>query len=239
MKDNAQGTAPGISAPDLEAIRDFISTAVHDLREPLRAIRLGSRLLAAEGASPSAEDTVRGTRYVVDGVDRLETLIRDIAEYCNEEVRTPSSAEIGMELVLLEARNELAAEIKSCGATITQDPLPVVTGNFASLATAMRCLLANACKFRGEAPLVVHIGAVSEGNRWVLSIRDNGLGFDPVYKERIFKPFERLNGKQFPGSGLGLTLARKIIEQHGGDIWADSCPGQGTTISFRLPRADS
>jgi signal transduction histidine kinase len=85
----------------------------------------------------------------------------------------------------------------------------------------------------------VHIGAVREGHKWIFSVQDNGRGFDPVYKERIFRPFERLNGKQFPGSGLGLTLAKKIIEQHGGDIWADSCPGQGTTITFKLPHADS
>jgi signal transduction histidine kinase len=239
MKDEARGTAPGIPAPYLEAVRDFISTAVHDLREPLRAIRLGSRLLAGEGGSPSAENTARGARYVVDGVDRMETLIRDIAEYCYEEVRTPSFTEIDLEMGLLEARNELAGEIQSCGATITHDPLPVVMGNFASLTTAMRCLIANACKFRGEAPVTVHIGAVREGHKWILSVRDNGMGFDPVYKERIFRPFERLNGKQFPGSGLGLTLAKKIIDQHGGDIWADSRPGQGTTISFRLPPAGS
>jgi light-regulated signal transduction histidine kinase (bacteriophytochrome) len=239
MKDNAQGTAPGIVAPDLEAIKDFISTAVHDLREPLRAIRLGAHLLAADGGSPSAENAARGTRYVVEGVDRMEMLIRDIAEYCYEEVRTPVSEEIDMEMVLLEARNGLAGEIKGCGAVITHDPLPVVMGNFGSLATAMRCLIANACKFRGEAPLAVHIGAMREGNNWIFSVKDNGLGFDPAYKERIFRPFERLNGKQFPGSGLGSTLAKKIIEQHGGDIWADSHPGQGATISFRLPQADS
>src|ERR1700720_4488941 len=116
MKDEAPGTTPGIPAPYLEAVRDFISTAVHDLREPLRAIRLGSRLLAGEGGSPSAENAARGARYVVDGVDRMETLIRDIAEYCYEEVRMPSFTEIDLEMGLLEARNELAGEIQSCGA---------------------------------------------------------------------------------------------------------------------------
>jgi light-regulated signal transduction histidine kinase (bacteriophytochrome) len=239
MNDKAQGTPPEILTPDLEGIRDFISTAAHDLREPLRAIRLGSHLLAADGGNPSAENAARAIRYVVEGADRMETLIRDIAEYCYEEVRMPSLAEIDLEMVLREARNELAAEIKSCGATVTHDPLPIVMGNFASLAAAMRCLIANACKFRGEAPLAVHIGAVREGHKWIVSIRDNGLGFDPAYKERIFKPFERLNGRQFPGSGLGSTLAKKIIEQHGGEIWADSSPGQGTTISFKLPEVDS
>jgi len=238
MKDNAEATAPEIQAPDLEAVRDFISMAVHDLREPLRAIRLGAQLLAADGASPSAEYASRGTRYVADGANRMETLINDIAEYCYEEVRTPEHTEVDLEMVLIEARNEIAGELKSCAATLTHDPLPVVMGNFASLATALRCLIANACKFRGEAPLAVHIGAVREGDKWLFSVRDNGVGFDPAYKERIFKPFERLNGKQFPGSGLGSTLAKKIIEQHGGEMWADSRSGGGTTISFRLPAAD-
>src|ERR1700676_4327469 len=95
MKDEAPGTTPGIPAPYLEAVRDFISTAVHDLREPLRAIRLGSRLLA-EGGSPSAENTAAGARYVVGGGYCMETLIRDIAEYCYEEVRTPSFTEIDL-----------------------------------------------------------------------------------------------------------------------------------------------
>jgi signal transduction histidine kinase len=104
---------------------------------------------------------------------------------------------------------------------------------------ALRCLIGNACKFRGAAPPAVHIGAVREGQTWILSVSDNGLGFDPAYRERIFRPFERLNGKQFPGSGLGLTLAKTIIEQHGGEIWADSRPGKGATISFKLPQADS
>lgn len=142
-------------------------------------------MLEADGGRPSAENASRGTRYVVDGVDRLETLISDMAEYCYEEVRTPSSAEIDLEMVLLEARNEIAGELKSCGATITHDPLPVVMGNFASLVTALRCLIANACKFRGEAPLTVHIGAVREGRKWLLSVTDNGLGFDPAYKESL------------------------------------------------------
>src|SRR5579863_7043029 len=98
MKDEAQAMAPGLLGPDLEIARDFISTAMHDLREPLRAIRLGSHLLAAEGGNPSAENAARGTRYVLEGVDRLETLIRDIAEYCYEEVRAPSFAELDLEM---------------------------------------------------------------------------------------------------------------------------------------------
>ena len=239
MENQAQGVARETPALDREAARDFISTAVHDLREPLRAIRLGAHLLAAGEATPSVENATRGTRYVVEGVDRLEALIHDIAEYCYEEVRQPGSLDVDLDMVLLEARNELAAELRSCGATLTHDPLPRVKGDFASLATAMRCLISNACKFRAERPVAVHVGTVREGSEWILSVRDNGLGFDPVYRERIFRPFERLNGKKFPGSGLGLALAKRIVEQHGGRIWADSIPGQGSTFCFSVPSADS
>jgi len=136
---------------------------------------------------------------------------------------------------LLEAKSELAAELKDSGTIVTHDPLPTVPGNATSLAILLRCLIGNACKFRGEAEPRIHVGAVQQDGEWILSVRDNGAGFDPVYRERIFRPFERLNGKQFPGSGLGLTIAKRIVEQHGGQIWAESVPGEGSTFCFSLP----
>jgi light-regulated signal transduction histidine kinase (bacteriophytochrome) len=234
-KNQGQGVAPQESSPDRESLRDFISKAAHDLREPLRAIRLGARLLGAEGAERTAENAAQGARYLLDGAERLETLIRDLAEYCYEEVRQPEFRETDLECVLLEAKNELAAEIKSSGAKVTHDPLPTLIANSASLTAVFRCLIGNACKFRGDAPPAIHVGAAQDAGEWIFSVRDNGIGFDPTYASRIFRPFERLNGKQFPGSGLGLTLARKAIEQHGGRIWAESKPGNGTTLRFTLP----
>jgi len=234
-KNPGQGVAAKEAPQDRESIRDFISMAAHDLREPLRAIRLGARLLGAEGGERSAENTAQGTRYLVDGTQRLETLIRDIAEYCYEEVREPEFRETDVECVLLEAKTELAVEIKSSAAKITHDPLPTLRANSASLAAVFRCLIGNACKFRSDAPCVIHVGALQDAGEWTFSVRDNGVGFDSTYNSRIFRPFERLNGKQYPGSGLGLTLARKVIEQHGGRIWAESSPGHGTAIHFTLP----
>jgi light-regulated signal transduction histidine kinase (bacteriophytochrome) len=230
-----QGVAPQEILRDRESVRDFISMAAHDLREPLRAIRLGARLLGADGGERSDENTARGTRYLVDATQRLETLIRDIADYCYEEAREPELRETDLECVLLEAKNELAGEIKNSGAKLTHDPLPTLLANSASLAAVFRCLIGNACKFRGEAPPAIHVAAVQEGSVWNFSVSDNGAGFEPAYRDRVFRPFERLNGKQYPGSGLGLTLARKAIEQHGGRMWAESSPGQGTTIRFTLP----
>ncbi len=234
-KNQGQGVAPKEAPRDREALREFISMAAHDLREPLRAIRLGARLLGAEGGERSEENTAQGARYLADATQRLETLIRDIAECCYEEVREPEFRETDLECVLLEAKNELGGDIKSSGARITHDPLPTVVANSASLAAVFRCLIGNACKFRGEAPPAIHVAAIQQAGDWTFSVSDNGPGFDPAYSSRIFRPFERLNGKQYPGSGLGLTLARKVIEQHGGRIWAESSPGQGTRIHFTLP----
>lgn len=228
-------STPQESRPDRESLRDFISKAAHDLREPLRAIRLGARLLGAEGGERSPEEAAQGARYLLDATQRLETLIRDIADYCYEEVRQPELIETDLELVLREAKIEMDPEIKSSGATITHDPLPTLQANSTSLTAVFRSLLGNACKFHGDAPPVIHVGAQQDAGEWTFSVRDNGVGFDPAYRARIFRPFERLNGKQYPGSGLGLSLACKAIEQHGGRIWAESSPGNGTTIRFTLP----
>jgi chemotaxis family two-component system sensor kinase Cph1 len=235
MKNQGQGVAPKALAMDGEALRDFISMAVHDLREPLRAIRLGSQLLTTQTSANSEESRERGARYIRDGAARMETLIQDIAEYCYAEVRELESRATDLEMSLLEAKSELAAELKDSGTIVTHDPLPTVPGNATSLAILLRCLIGNACKFRGEAEPRIHVGAVQQDGEWILSVRDNGAGFDPVYRERIFRPFERLNGKQFPGSGLGLTIAKRIVEQHGGQIWAESVPGEGSTFCFSLP----
>ena len=235
MKNQGQGVAPKALALDSEALRDFISVAVHDLREPLRAIRLGSQLLTTHKAGDSEESRDRGARYLRDGVTRMETLIQDIAEYCYAEVRELEPRATDLEMSLLEAKAELAHDLNASGAIITHDPLPTVPGNATSLAVLLRCLIGNACKFRREAAPCIHVGAVQQDGEWILSVSDNGTGFDPVYRERIFRPFERLNGKQFPGSGLGLTLAKRIVEQHGGQIWAESVPGEGSTFRFTLP----
>ena len=150
-------------------------------------------------------------------------------------MRELEAGDTDLEMSLLEAKSELAVEIKSSGAIITHDPLPIVPGNATSLAVLLRCLIGNACKFRSQDAPRIHVEAVQQNGEWILAVRDNGAGFDPVYRERIFRPFERLNGKQFPGSGLGLTVAKRIVEQHGGQIWAESAPGEGSTFRFSLP----
>jgi light-regulated signal transduction histidine kinase (bacteriophytochrome) len=235
VDNQGQGIAPKTPTPDSETVRDFISMAVHDLREPLRAIRLGSQLLTAQAADNPEENRNRGARYLRDGVARIETLIQDIAEYCYAEVRELELRDTDLEMSLIEAKTELAAELKASDAIVTHDSLPTLPADATSMAVLLRCLIGNGCKFRSVAAPRIHVGAAQQDREWNFSVSDNGAGFDPVYRERIFRPFERLNGKEFPGSGLGLTIAKRIVEQHRGQIWAESTPGEGTTIRFNLP----
>ncbi len=234
MKNHAQGVAPK-PLPDNEQVRDFIAMAVHDLREPLRAVRLGAQLATAGDEAGAPDDAARGRRYIDDGLDRMETLIQDIAEYCYAEAADADFQETDLESILGEVQKELFTEIKTSGAVITHDPLPIVVCDGPALATVLRGLIENACKFRSEAPLRIHIDATRQGPQWIFSIRDNGIGFAPAYNERVFRAFERLNGKQYPGSGLGLATAKAIIERHRGKISAESRPGEGATVRFTLP----
>lgn len=221
-----------------EAIREFVSIAVHDLREPLRAIRASSELLAGTYEDPSNDSAARCLRYIREGVDRIESLVYDIGEFCYAEVRALDRQETGMDVVLMEAQRQLSDELKGSEAILTQDPLPVVTGDFLALAAVFHSLIQNACKFRGTAPPRIHVGAKRQESEWIFSVRDNSMGFSPVYGELIFHPFERLNGKQYPGSGLGLPLAKRILERHGGRIWAESKPGEGSNFCFSLPASE-
>jgi light-regulated signal transduction histidine kinase (bacteriophytochrome) len=220
---------------DAEAAREFLTIAVHDLREPLRAIRSSSELLAETHKDSTDENETRYVRFISDGVDRMENLIRDIAEFCYDELREFQPAEADLQAVLDEVRLQLSSELQRSEAVLTHDPLPVVTGDISGLAAVFRCLIQNACKFRGTPAPRIHVAAIQQGPEWLVSVRDNGLGFNPVYRDQIFKPFERLNGKRYPGSGLGLALAKSILDQHGGRIWAESLPEQGSTFWFALP----
>jgi signal transduction histidine kinase len=140
--------------------------------------------------------------------------------------------------VLREAQRQLSEVFKQTNATVTHDSLPEVHCDLQALASVFHSVFENSCKFCGEASPEIHVEAEATQADWIISIRDNGKGFDPRYRDLIFKPFERLEGKAFGGSGLGLARAKRLIEQHGGRIWADSKPGEGTTIFIALPLAD-
>jgi light-regulated signal transduction histidine kinase (bacteriophytochrome) len=229
------GGTTTMSSQERETLRKLVSSAVHDLKSPLRTIATSSELLAGMYQDRASPEATRWFSSILDAVNRMEALIHDLAEYCYAEVSEFRPIEINMETVLAEARRQLSETLLRSKATITHSALPAVTGDFFALATVFRTLIDNACKFRGEAAPRIHAGCAREGEEWVFSVRDNGIGFNPVYSDLIFQPFERLNGKRYPGSGLGLALAKRIVEQHGGRIWAQSTPGEGSRFWFSLP----
>jgi signal transduction histidine kinase len=220
---------------DKERAREFVSIAIHDLRGALRAIRTSSEMLNSPDGPPAPENAARYLRYIREGVERMEGLLRDIGGYVEAELRDLELREINLSMVLTEAKAECADRIKACGATIvSKGTLPTVTGDFSALVQVFCCLFDNACKFRGDADPLITIEAERRGDEWVIAVRDNGQGFKPVYADRIFDRFERLNGSQYAGSGLGLPLAKRIVEQHGGRMWAESTPGGGSAFRFTL-----
>ncbi|PYT12315.1 MAG: hypothetical protein DMG59_23750 [Acidobacteria bacterium] len=219
-----------------EAFREFVSLAVHDLREPLRAIGSSADMLSSVCGDGVNERATRCLRYIREGVERMDMLLKDIADYWYGEGRELQPAETKMEDALVEAQRQIAHELRKNEAILTHDALPTVTGDFFGLATVFRNLIENACKFRSAAPPVIHVACREQGGEWVFSVRDNGMGFDPVYANSTFQPFQRLHGKR--GSGLGLAVAKRIVERHGGRIWADSAPGEGSTFWFSLPAPD-
>jgi light-regulated signal transduction histidine kinase (bacteriophytochrome) len=218
-----------------EAFREFVFHAVHDLRGPLRAVSTSSDMLANIFGDATDERAARCLRYIREGTDRMAALVQDIAAYWQEQGRVLHLTQINLNEVLKQARSQLSKESQEAAAVITHDDLPTVNGDFLAIATVFRHLIENACKFRSKEAPSIHIGSSRDGAEWILSVRDNGLGFKPDYAKTIFQPFKRLHNKEYPGSGLGLALVKTIIDQHGGRIWAESMPGQGSTFSFSLP----
>jgi len=163
-------------------------------------------------------------------------LLEDLLAYAqaglSEGAPIPSTP---AEAALKSAVENLRGAIAESGAVITHDSLPVVRADPSQLARVFQNLLANGIKYRGGKPPLIHVGLARRENEWVFSVSDNGIGFDPQYAERIFAPFKRLHTRQdYAGTGVGLAICRKIIEAHGGRIWAESVPGHGSMFSFTV-----
>ncbi len=221
------------SNADLE---QFARVASHDLQAPLALVADYVRLLergyrgklGAEG-----DELIAGA---LEGVHRMRGLIRDILAYSRVDSRGGAFAAVACAEIVDLALANLEAAREQTGAEITRDPLPTVHADLPQLVQVLQNLLDNALKFRGEGPPRIHIGARRDGDQWVLWVRDNGIGIPREARERIFAMFERLHGaSEYPGTGIGLALCRKIVERHGGRIWVESRPGQGTTFFFTLP----
>jgi signal transduction histidine kinase len=217
-------------------LEQFAYVASHDLQEPLRAVAGYTQLLVQEYQNRLDESAQEYMTYVIDGAMRMQQLIQDLLAYSRVSTRTQAFVSIDGNAVLRQAVNNLQVAIAESNATITHDPLPQVNGDKTQWLQLFQNLIANAIKFRREEPPQVHIMAESKDREWLFSVRDNGIGIKPQYLDRIFEIFKRLHTRrEFPGTGIGLAMCKKIVERHGGRIWAESQPGVGTTFYFTIP----
>lgn len=219
-----------------EELAQFAYAASHDLQEPLRMITAYLQLLSQryEGQLDKEADEFIG--YAVDGAKRMRQLITDLLAYSRVEQGNRTFTELSLEKILQQALLNLDISIQENQAIITHDPLPTVTAEKTQMLQLFQNLLSNAIKFRKQEAPLIHISAHQEKNAWVIRITDNGLGIDPKQAERIFTIFHRLHTQQeYPGTGIGLAICKKIVLNHGGTIWVESEPEVGSTFAFTLP----
>lgn len=219
-------------------LEQFAYVTSHDLQEPLRMVRSYLQLLERRYKGKLDADADDFIAYAVDGVMRMHQLINDVLLYSRVRGRTELPVEpIDSAEVFDQAVANLTEAIRESDAAVSRDSLPRVRADRRQLAQLFQNLLGNAIKFRGEAKPVVHASARQEEGDWIFCVRDNGIGIAPEFQERIFRIFQRLHAVgKYPGTGIGLALCRKIVEQHGGRIWVESEAGKGAAFCFSLPQ---
>ena len=217
-------------------LEQFAYIASHDLQEPLRMITSYVQIIEEDYTGKLDADADEYIAFTVDGAKRMQTLIDDLLAYSRVGTRGEPFMPTSMNRVLSEAIANLEVAIEESHAVVTHDQLPTVLGDESQLIQLFQNLLGNAIKFRGDDAPMIHVGVEETKDGWVFSVRDNGIGIDIQYAERIFTVFQRLHARDdYPGTGIGLAVVKKIVERHGGRIWVESEPAQGSTFYFTLP----
>jgi len=218
-------------------LQQFAYVASHDLQEPLRMVASYTQLLGRRYQGRLDSDADEFIAYAVDGCNRMQGLIQDLLAYSRAGTNGKALHKISGENALKDALTNLRATIEESGAVVTHDSLPAITTDDVQLAQVFQNLVGNAIKYRRAEVPRVHVSARKNGgNEWIFSVRDNGLGIDPQYFERIFVLFQRLHGREeFAGTGIGLAICKKILGRLGGRIWVESQPENGSTFYFALP----
>jgi PAS domain S-box-containing protein len=219
-----------------EELQQFAYTASHDLQEPLRMVKSYVELLAERyrgKLDPEADEFIN---YAIEGATRMQGLIRDLLHYSRVDTQRKEFAQVNCTALLGQILRTLQQTIAESGASVTADPLPTVLADESQLGQVFQNLISNALKFRGPDAPRIHIAAELRDKEWLFAVRDNGIGIDAKFAERIFVIFQRLHARrEYPGTGLGLAICKKIIENHDGRIWVESKLGQGATFYFTLP----
>jgi light-regulated signal transduction histidine kinase (bacteriophytochrome) len=218
----------------------FATIAAHDLQEPLRTVTAYTQMLAKRYRGRLDAEADELIAFATDGATWMHQLIDGLLLYSRVgSAKTPFEPTDG-ERVLSRALSNLGRTLEETRAVVTHDELPRVLGDQSQLVLLFQNLLGNAVKFRRRAVPKIHVSARWQGSEWKFGIRDNGLGMEAQHLDRIFAIFQRLHGREeFPGTGIGLAICKRIVERHGGRIWAESEPGRGSTFWFTLPGAEA
>jgi light-regulated signal transduction histidine kinase (bacteriophytochrome) len=217
-------------------LEQFAYVASHDLKEPLRKIHVYLQLLERRCGSLLDAEAHRFVGFAVDAAGRMQALVQDLLAYSRVGSRGKPFSPIDTAAAFDEAVANLETAIREAGGRVTRGPLPTVRGDATQLVQVFQNLLANALKFRGAAAPVVHVAAQPAEGHWRFGVRDNGIGIDPRYADRLFVLFQRLCSRsEYPGTGIGLAICKKIVERHGGRIGVQSELGKGSTFWFTLP----
>lgn len=226
------------SNAELERFAYIVS---HDLKEPLRSITGFSGLLQRKLGPELDPDAQQYLEFIVGGARHMQALIDGLLEYARAGREQAAAQPVDLGDVVDKTRTQLAVLIEETGAeVVVSAPLPRIEGDPLRLGQLFQNLIGNALKFRSEAPPRIRIEARDSGDCWQLAVADNGIGIEPKHQQRVFEVFQRLHGREeYPGTGIGLAICKKIVESHGGRIWVESTPGAGTTFLFTLPKAQT
>ena len=218
-------------------LEQFVYIASHDLQEPLRTLSNYVNLFQEAYKDNLDETSSKHLAYIGNSTTRMQSLVRDLLEYARIGQEQDVVA-VNCNILVNEVLNDLAALVQESEATIEISRLPVIYGHYSELKSIFQNLIGNAIKFRkSEGPLVIQVSAETNKDEWVFAVRDNGIGIEKQYQERIFSVFQKLHSrKQYPGSGIGLAHCKKIVELHNGKIWVESEPGKGSIFYFSIPK---
>ncbi len=220
-------------------LEQFAYIASHDLQEPLRMISSYVQLLERRYKGKLDRDADEFIVFASEGALRMQRMINDLLAYSRVGTRGKSFVEVDLEVVLAQALENLHLVIKEKKVVVTHDPLPAAYGDGGQLTQVFQNLMDNAVKFRREEAPRVHISAELKGKEIICGVSDNGIGIAPEFVNRLFVLFQRLHTrKEYPGTGLGLAICKRIVERHGGKIWVESKPGEGSVFYFTIPATE-
>ena len=219
-----------------EELQQFAYVASHDLREPLRVIRGYLDLVREDLGDALTDEIDMYVRGATSAATRMQSLIDDLLTYSRVGSSRPEHVALDLNGVVKKALENLGQAVEDAAAEVQVDDLPWIAGDEGQMCQVFQNLLANAVKFRSEAPPRITISSEREGPRCIIRVADNGIGFDPKESGRVFEIFQRVHGSsEHAGTGIGLAICKKIVDHHGGRIWVESEPGKGATFSFSLP----